>query len=258
MQIDKKNILKSLNSQPYFHIISNFYKNQESKKFKKETLNFARLFGKIRFQDKKKNNILEIKANTKKINNLKKNKKKIKTVLRYHQTNLGGSIHSDGPQLNIPPKYLIMSCQNNSENGGDSIITNAKKIYEYLKKKDRKNFKELTNKFYFERRGYNFSKQNIFKKPIFYKKGKKFIFRYLRDYINKAYYLKKIILSKKQQNALNNLDKLLKDKKFAIKFKLNKGDLIILNNHVLAHGRTAFKIAKKNNTIRKLYRVWAN
>ena len=54
MQIDKKNILKSLNSQPYFHIISNFYKNQESKKFKKETLNFARLFGKIRFQDKKK------------------------------------------------------------------------------------------------------------------------------------------------------------------------------------------------------------
>lgn len=257
MNINKKNILKSLNHEPYFYIISNFYNNQQTKKFKKKTLNFARLFGKIRFQDNRKNNILEIKANTRKINILKKKNKKIKSLLRYHQTNQGGSIHSDGPQLNIPPKYLVMSCQNNAANGGSSIIANARKIYEFLKKKDKKIFKELTKKFYFERRGYNFSKENIFKKPIFYKKGKKFIFRYLRDYIIKAYELKKISLSTKQEKALNILDNLLNDKKFSTKFKLNKGDLIILNNHILAHGRTAFKIQERKK-IRKLYRVWAN
>ena len=29
-------------------------------------------------------------------------KTRIKSVLRYHQTNLGGSIHSDGPQHSRP------------------------------------------------------------------------------------------------------------------------------------------------------------
>ena len=33
--------------------------------------------------------------------------------------------------------------------------------------------------------------------------------------------------------------------KFYKKTKLNRGDLVVLNNHILAHGRTAFKIQSK-------------
>ena len=41
------------------------------------------------------------------------------------------------------------------------------------------------------------------------------------------------------------------------KIKLNRGELILLNNHILAHGRTTFKLEKKINK-RKLYRIWIN
>ena len=60
------------------------------------------------------------------LNYLRSNQKKIlkhtminkKKILRYHQTNLGGSIHSDGPQLDTPPNYVAMACLNQAEKGG--------------------------------------------------------------------------------------------------------------------------------------------
>ena len=84
--------------------------------------------GNILPQNKENKKVLEIKPNLKKISQLKKKKTKIKSVLRYHQTNLGGSIHSDGPQLSSPPKYIIMACEKNSLKGGETILVNTLKI----------------------------------------------------------------------------------------------------------------------------------
>ncbi len=250
----KNNIENSLNQEPYYKIIRNFKSN---KNLKKTFLNFAKNLGNILPQNKENKKVLEIKPNLKKISQLKKKKTKIKSVLRYHQTNLGGSIHSDGPQLSSPPRYIIMACEKNSLKGGETILVNTLKIYNFLKKKNPGILKILKKNFYFERRGFNFSNKNVFLKPIFFKSEKKFIFRYLRDYIEKGYQIKKNTISKNQLKAFNYLDKLLSDKKFYKKTKLNRGDLVVLNNHILAHGRTAFKIQSKKN-IRKLYRIWIN
>ena len=83
-------------------------------------------------------------------------------------------------------------------------------------------------------------------------------------YISKSFSIKvlwniplEIASKKKQLQAFNYLDKLLSDEKFYKKTKLNRGDLVVLNNHILAHGRTAFKIQSKKN-VRKLYRIWIN
>ena len=246
-------LLNSLKKEPYFKIIKK-YKNK--KNLKKTFYNFATDLGNIVPQNKDNKKILEIKPNLKKISQLKEKKTKIKTVLRYHQTNLGGSIHSDGPQLFSPPKYIIMACESNTLNGGDTVLVNTLKIYNFLKKKKPQILKILRKNFFFERRGFNYTKQNVFAKPIFYKYKKKFIFRYLRDYIEQGYKIKKKKLSSEQKEAFKCLDKLLSDKKFIKKTKLKTGDLVILNNHILAHGRTTFKIQK--NKSRKLYRIWLN
>ena len=92
----------------------------------------------------------------------------------------------------------------------------------------------------------------------FSKKKNNFIFRYLRDYIEKGYQIRKKNISQDKKDALNLLDKLLTSKKFYKKLKLNSGDLIILNNHILAHGRTTFKVTDKKTVNRKLYRIWLN
>ena len=89
-------------------------------------------FGKVLKQDKFGKQFAEITPDIKKIKKKKTKKKDIK--LRYHQTNTGGFIHSDGPQLNNPPKYVLMACNKNATRGGYSILSSIEKILLHLKK----------------------------------------------------------------------------------------------------------------------------
>jgi len=250
----KSNILKKIDKYPYFKIL-NISQNQNLK-LKNDFLSFAKRLGKVRSQNSKNEKIIEIKPNLKKIVALKNKNKNIKSVLRYHQTNLGGSIHSDGPQLENPPKYIIMACEYNSISGGDTILVNTKKIYKYLQKNKKKYLKILQSNFLFERRGFDYKNNNVFTKPIFQRNH--FLFRYLRDYVEKGFELKQKTINQSQKTAMNLLDRLLSSKKFYKKMKLKRGDLIILNNHILAHGRTTFKVNNKKRINRKLYRIWLN
>ena len=114
----------------------------------------------------------------------------------------------------------------------------------------------MTSKFLFERRGFYTKKSNaVFERKIFDTNKNTFCFRYLREYIEKGYFLRKKTLTKDQFKALNLLDKKLQTNKFQNNYKLKTGDMILLNNNILAHGRTGFKIENKNK--RSLYRMWA-
>ena len=101
IQILKKNFLDKGNK---FVILNNFSTNKE------KVIKFSKLLGKTLAQNKSGKKFLIVKPNLKKLKS--KSNKKIRENLRYHQTNLGGSIHSDGPQLVSPPKYIIMGCLN--------------------------------------------------------------------------------------------------------------------------------------------------
>ena len=88
----KENFLDKKN---YFIIIKNFEKNPKILKIKIKKI--ANLLGKNLSQNKAGTKIIEVKPNIKLLNKFSSQKKLEK--LRYHQTNIGGSIHSDGPQL---------------------------------------------------------------------------------------------------------------------------------------------------------------
>lgn len=240
-----------LDKDKYHLIIKNFGKTP--KKIKRNIIDFSKKFGKIIKQDKFGKYFAEITPDIKKIKKKKINKKEIK--LRYHQTNMGGFIHSDGPQLNNPPKYVLMACNKNATRGGYSILSSIEKILLYLKKKDKKTLSILKKNFLFEKRGFYFKNQSkVHKKPIIESYNKNFRFRYLRDYMHEAYRLKSLKLSTAQIKALDQLDKLLSKKKNQYLYKLSEGDVLLLNNHKLAHGRSAFSINNGGN--RSLIRVW--
>jgi|TARA_Y100000294_G_scaffold105691_1_gene98206 alpha-ketoglutarate-dependent taurine dioxygenase len=244
----KENFLDKKN---YFIIIKNFEKNPKILKIKIKKI--ANLLGKTLPQNKAGTKIVEVKPNIELLNKFSSQKKLEK--LRYHQTNVGGSIHSDGPQLNSPPKYILLACSKESNRGGHSIIAHSKRIYDFLKKEKPNYLKILMKKFLVERRGFNYPNGNIFEKPIFEKKKNFFRFRYLREYIESAYKIKRIKLTPKKIEALNFLDKLMQSNRFQKKLKLNQGDLIILNNNTLSHGRTKFNLNSGDDQ-RTLIRVW--
>ena len=237
---------------------NNFYlfnlKDENQKNLIKKTNFIAGLIGKQVSQNKKGEKNIFVTPNINKIN---KFKGKIKENLRYHQTNLGGSIHTDGPQMKIPPKFVIMTCLHNSKTGGESILVNGEKIFKHIKKNKLNFFNKLNEKVFFERRGFKKTKNYIFKKSIFNTYKKRFLYiRYLKDYIISAYKIKKINLCSNLKSSLTYLDSCLENKKFQKKYKMQVGDIIIINNHKMAHGRMSFSINKNNQ--RKILRVWVN
>ena len=145
-----------------------------------------------------------------------------------------------------------MACVEQATSGGDSIIAYTNKIYRDLKKNNKKILKTPKKKKIFERRG--FKKHSTFLKPIFIDKNNKLSFRYLKDYIDSGFKIKNIKKNKSQITALKKLDQMLAQKKYQKKYRLNGGDIILLNNKILAHGRTKFKISEDSN--RTLLRAW--
>ena len=119
-----------LDKKDHYIILKNFEKDNKALKTKVKKI--ANLLGNTLPQNKLGKKIIEVKPKTSLLKKLSKNKKKEK--LRYHQTNLGGSIHSDGPQLLTPPNYVLMACSKQAKKGGYSIIAHAKSVYNFIKK----------------------------------------------------------------------------------------------------------------------------
>jgi len=251
----KKNLVKRIKRE--FDKRSNSYlliklSEKDPKKITEKTNIISNLLGKRVDQNKKGDKVLVITPN---IKMLKSNKNSLDKNIRYHQTNTGGSIHTDGPQLTKTPNILIMSCINNALKGGDTILVDINKIYSLIKKDKPVYLKELKKDFFFERRGFNFTK-NYLKKPILKKIGHKIYFRYLKEYILEGYEKAKKRIHPKQLEAISYLDKIMSLKKNQLKLKMKKGDLIIINNKNTAHGRTGFILDKK--VPRKFLRMWVN
>ena len=76
------------------------------------------------------------------------------------------------------------------------------------------------------------------------------------EYINSAYKIKKLKIPDNKKKALDLLDVFLEKKELQTKLKLNVGDVILINNKSVAHGRTSFTLSK--NKPRKLLRIWVN
>lgn len=247
--IREANKLKKLIIKENYKVIN---LNGSNEKLSKKIILLSNLMGKSVPQNINKEKSVVIEPNLKL---LKKYKNISNNKIRYHQTNKGGSIHTDGPQLNKSPNILIMGCIKNSVRGGETILVDSKKLFKKIKNQDQKSAEILQKKFFFERRGFGGNIKTLSKK-IFDINKDKFEFRYLREYINSAYKIKKIKIPNNKKKALDLLDVFLHKKEMQTKLKLNIGDVILINNKAIAHGRTSFTLSK--NKPRKLLRIWVN
>ncbi len=247
--IREANKLKKLIIKENYKVIN---LNGSNEKLSKKIILLSNLMGKSVPQNINKEKYVVIEPNLKL---LKKYKNISNNKIRYHQTNKGGSIHTDGPQLNKSPNILIMGCIKNSVRGGETILVDSKKLFKKIKNQDQKSAEILQKKIFFERRGFGGNIKTLSKK-IFDINKDKFEFRYLREYINSAYKIKKIKIPNNKKKALDLLDVFLHKKEMQTKLKLNIGDVILINNKAIAHGRTSFTLSK--NKPRKLLRIWVN
>jgi len=193
----------------------------------------------------------------KKLVEIKNQGKSLKNAGRYHQTNQGGSYHSDSPQWEKVPDYVGTFCVNPAKKGGTNKLLSAYTIHNKLLYKNEGLLKILYNNFHFDKRG-EFKKNEsatVFE-PIFEYKDGKLSFRYLRDYIDGGHKLQNKPLSERQMMVLNIIDESLGDEDLALSYDIKSGDMLFFNNHRVIHGRTSFEDYEEERLKRLLIRVW--
>jgi len=207
----------------------------------------SEILGELLIQNIKNEKLVEIKDEG----------KSMKTGGRYHQTNEGGSYHTDSPQWKDVPDYIGLFCINPAKKGGSSKLLSSYTIHNEFLKDKKDLLKILYERFHFDKRGeYNKNESPTVFEPIFEYKDGKLNFRYLRDYIDDGHKIQNQPMSDLQIAALDYLDDITKNENLILSYDLRKSDMIFFNNHRIVHGRTSFEDSKDEKLKRCLIRVW--
>ena len=167
-------------------------------------------------------------------------------------TSLALSPHTDNPYRKPIPCIQLLHCIENEVSGGFSTLVDGFNVAAYLKKNNQSYFEILTKvkvKFKFkdkdvilENRGelIELDELNNFKQVRFSSR---------LDYVP--------ILEKHQLDlyykARKTISDLYNSKKFKIDFKLEPGDILMMDNHRLLHGRTVYDTSEGKRFLQGCY-----
>jgi len=201
--------------------------------------------------------LLEQNINKEKIVEIKNIGKSMSSGGRYHQTSEGGSLHTDCPQWKHRPNYLGLFCKRTAKFGGDGKYLSAYAVHKEMYKSHPSSLKILYGLFHFDQREDAEDLKNpTIVEPIFYFKDKKLSFRYLSNYIRDGHLRVKSPLTKQQDTALNNLDKVIANSDLIMNHKFSPGQALYIDNYRIIHGRDSFIDYEDQNKKRLLLRAW--
>ncbi len=151
------------------------------------------------------------------------------------------SAHTDNPYRKPIPGIQLLHCIKNDSEGGYSTLTDGFAVAEYLRKKHTIFFKILSS---VRIRFSYFSENTVLEnwgETIELNKNKSIKRVRLSPRLDYVPILKKDQLSQFYK-ARSFFIKLCNSTKFMIKFKLDPGDLMIMDNYRTLHGRTAYRM----------------
>ena len=154
-------------------------------------------------------------------------------------TSLQLAPHTDNPYRNPVPCIQLLHCIENEVSGGFSTLVDGYTVTEFLKNHNPDLYKILTQikvKFKFTDKSVVLEDWSELIKLDEHNKFKQVRFSPRLDYVP--------VLEKDKLDAYYKARKTLSDlynsKKFRIEFKLMPGDLLMMDNHRLLHGRTSY------------------
>ena len=154
-------------------------------------------------------------------------------------TSMGLSGHTDNPYRKPVPCIQLLHCIQNKAKGGLSTLVDGFAVSEFLKKKNKKYYNILTK----TKVRFKFVDTNIILENWGElieldddQKTKQIRFSSRLDYVPALNKNKLKVF----YDARAYIAKLYSSKKFEIKFKLKSGDLLMMDNHRLLHGRTSY------------------
>lgn len=177
------------------------------------------------------------------------------------KTNAETQFHTDSSSATLNPDFVGLLCETPSLNGGDSMLSNALLAHRKMQQWNPEALDILEKESFIrdivtpgkENELENLKKNRI---PVFApslcREGLEF--RYMRYWIEKGQRRANLALSSPQLAALDCLDAWLTHPEHVVRFKLDKDEMLWVNNRILAHNRSAYLDSPGN--VRQCQRMW--
>jgi hypothetical protein len=178
--------------------------------------------------------------------------------VRYSETRQGGSFHTDGaPSPDEIPDYFALLCIHQAPVGGALVVIDARTVLAELHGRSPQSVSILSRHFHFDQRRADRPTATV-RRPILstdHAGAAQVI--YLRDYIESAHAMPHVPdLAPAELNALDELDAILNDGRLQVEGRLSPGQVAIVNNRRVVHGRREFTDTRGNSAKRLLLRLW--
>ncbi len=176
---------------------------------------------------------------------------------RFSVTNAESSFHTDNSFGSEVLDYVGLLCLRTACSGGLSQMVSALSVHNILRQSHPAALETLYQPFHIDRRGgVRPGEGPTALAPVFERRGRELLCRYLRYWIHAGHDRAGVPLTAEQRDALDTLDRVAADPALRVEFALQPGQIYFINNRWLLHNRTAFEDHAKPELRRHLVRLW--
>ncbi len=153
---------------------------------------------------------------------------------------------------------IAFCCLRAAETGGENYVVSSVALYEALRREQPGVLEVLCEPFPYVRHTVDHGNALPFcELPVFSERDGQFGAHFLRVLIDRADRAPEApSLTARQREALDALETLAEDPALHVRFRLGAGDILLLNNWITFHRRSAFTDQGAPETRRHLLRIW--
>ncbi|MYW04035.1 TauD/TfdA family dioxygenase [Streptomyces sp. SID3343] len=161
--------------------------------------------------------------------------------------------HTDRAGPPRPPRVLALLCVRPAPTGGESLLVSGHTVHDRLAADRPEVLPTLYRDFHFG------AERHLARTgPVFFRADGRLDVQYNRYQIERGHDAAGEPLTPAQVEALDAVDEVLDDESLFLRLALRRGDLLMLNNYTVLHGRTSFVDHHDPLRRRCLARAWAD
>jgi len=168
----------------------------------------------------------------------------------------GLEMHTDSSMGEVPPSYVSLFCLRPATAGGMSIVSSAPAAHNFFLRERPELLRRLYDVFYRDHQEYQAADAAATNfRPVFAWDGR-LRTRFNARHIVRGYEKTGRTLDAEGAEAVRLMDAFLSDPAHRLDLWLERGQIQVLNNRVIVHGRTPYRDAAEPEQRRHLVRLW--
>jgi alpha-ketoglutarate-dependent taurine dioxygenase len=175
--------------------------------------------------------------------------------VRGSNSNVRIGLHTENDGEPIPPRLLAFLCIRQAAAGGETLLASGGLIYNLLLDASPAALRRLSRPINFARRPEDYNGSICDLDSVFTPLENKMRVRYSRYWIRRATEVRGVPHDRETTAALAAFDEILANGQVPTSIRLDEGDLLVINNYFVLHGRAAFSDGSSTSG-RHLLRLW--